>query len=230
MIDVSTSHSNTEKTIRSILKQNVFPLFLGGDHSITIPCIQSFSDTPIHVIQFDAHLDFVDSRHGVTQGHGNVIRRASEHDHVTGITQLGIRNVSSSSREDYLSAQTAGSDILSIRQIRKLGKDAILSRIPDNSNYYITIDIDGFDPSIAPGTGTPGHGGFYYYEVLELLQGISKKGTIVGLNLVEVSPSYDLAGITSILAAQILMNCLGFIFHERTSPKQSSYTDAPPIT
>ena len=81
--------------------------------------------------------------------------------------------------------------------------------------YYATIDIDGFDPSIAPGTGTPSHGGFLYYEVLEILQGLTAKGEFVGIDLVEVAPDYDQAGTTAFLAAQLLMNLLGFIFHAK---------------
>ena len=90
-----------------------------------------------------------------------------------------------------------------------------MARIPEGINYYLTIDIDGFDPSIAPGTGTPSHGGFLYYEVLEIFQGLTWKGDIVGIDLVEVAPDYDQSGSTAFLAAQLLMNLLGFIFHAK---------------
>ena len=100
-----------------------------------------------------------------------------------------------------------------MRDVRRLGAEAVVARIPAGKRYYLTIDIDGFDPSIAPGTGTPSHGGFLYYEVLEILQGLSTRGDIVGIDLVEVAPDYDHAGITAFLAAQLLMNVLGFIFH-----------------
>lgn len=115
----------------------------------------------------------------------------------------------------YGAARAMGSDILSVRQIRKLGTKAVLARVPKDAALYITIDIDAFCPSIAPGTGTPSHGGFLYYEVLELLQGLSRAHRIVGIDLVEVAPDYDLSGSTQILAAQILLNFIGFIFHER---------------
>jgi agmatinase len=191
-------------------------LVLGGDHSINIPCINAFDDQdPIHLVQIDAHLDFVDVRHGVRFGHGNPMRRAAEKDYVTGLTQLGIRNVSSTAREGYDDARQMGSDILSVRQVRKLGIEAVLDRIPAGERYYVTIDIDGFDPSIAPGTGTPSHGGFLYYEGLELLDGLAKRGQIVGVDLVEVAPDYDQADLTSILAAQLLMNFIGRIIHHR---------------
>ena len=214
--DTIKSHQNAEFAVRKILKAGALPVCLGGDHAIHIPCIRAFEDQPpVHIIHIDAHLDFVDERHGVRYGHGNPLRRASEMHHVTGFTQLGIRNVSSSNKEDYEAARAAGSDILSVRDVRKLGPEGVLKRIPDSVNYYCTIDIDGFDPSIAPGTGTPSHGGFLYYEVLEILQGLSKKGRVVGIDLVEVAPDYDQSGITAFLAAQLLLNFLGFIFKEK---------------
>ncbi len=210
------SHANIEWGVRKILGAGALPVTLGGDHSINIPCINAFEDQdPIHVVQIDAHLDFVDERHGVTCGHGNPMRRAIEKDWVSGMTQLGIRNVSSTAKEGYDDARARGSDILSVRQVRKLGTDAVLDRIPAGKRYYVTIDIDAFCPSIAPGTGTPSHGGFLYYDVLEVLQGLARRGDVVGIDLVEVAPAYDPTDSTQILAAQLLLNFLGFIFHER---------------
>ena len=108
-----------------------------------------------------------------------------------------------------------GSDIQSVRQFRALGVDGMLARIPEGERYYVTIDIDGFDPSIAPGTGTPSHGGFLYYEVLELLDGLTKRGSVVGVDLVEVAPDYDPTGSTTTLAAQVLLNLIGRIAANR---------------
>jgi len=214
--DTTGSHKNIETGVRAILAAGALPVTIGGDHSINIPCINAFDDQgDIHILQIDAHLDFVDERHGVTHGHGNPMRRAADKDYVTGLTQLGIRNVSSTAKEGYEDARRMGSDILSVRQCRKLGTDAVLARIPKGTRIYITIDIDAFCPSIAPGTGTPSHGGFLYYEVLELLQGVAKAHDVVGIDLVEVAPDYDPTGSTAILAAQVLLNLLGFIFHSK---------------
>ncbi|WP_417678035.1 agmatinase [Roseibium sp.] len=216
--DTIRSHANIEAGVRKILEAGALPVVLGGDHSINIPCINAFADQdPIHVVQIDAHLDFVDERHGVRYGHGNPMRRAAEKPYVTGLSQIGIRNVSSTARDGYEDARKMGSDIQSVRHFRKLGVDGMLARIPAGSRYYLTIDIDAFDPSIAPGTGTPSHGGFLYYEVLEFIDGLAKRGDIVGLDLVEVAPDYDPTGSTSILAAQILMNTIGRILHHRST-------------
>ena len=214
--DTEKSHANIETGVRTILKSGALPVVIGGDHSVNIPCVRAFDDQgPIHILQIDAHLDFVDERHGVRHGHGNPMRRAAEKDYVTGLTQLGIRNVSSTAKEGYDAARAMGSDILSGRQVRALGRDGVLARIPKGARLYVTIDIDGFCPSIAPGTGTPSHGGFLYYEVLEILQGVAKAHEVVGIDLVEVAPDYDPSGSTQILAAQILLNFLGFVFHAR---------------
>src|SRR6185312_12999713 len=210
------SNTNIEHAVRKILACGAMPVTLGGDHAVHAPVIEAFAgQEPVHIVHFDAHLDFVDERHGVRYGHGNPLRRASETGHVVSMTQLGIRNVSSSNRSDYEAARRFGSRIMSVREFRRLGVERVLEAIPSGPDYYVTIDIDGFDPSIAPGTGTPSHGGFLYYEVLELLQGVARKGRVVGVDLVEVAPAYDPSGITAFLAAQILLNFLGFIFHER---------------
>ena len=209
-----SSHTNIEYGLRKIISSNAIPIVIGGDHSVTIPCINAFSDSePFHLIQIDAHLDFVDERHGVKYGHGNPMRRAAEKSYVSGLTQIGIRNVSSTAKEGYEDAKKMGSNIISVRQFRKLGVSKIINQIPNNIPYYVTIDIDAFDPSIASGTGTPSHGGFLYYEILELIDLISQKGKIIGMDLVEVAPDYDITTSTTTLAAQLLLNSIGRILH-----------------
>ena len=214
--DTIKSHDNIEFAVRKIIAAKAIPIVIGGDHSVNIPCINAFDDQEsIHVIQIDAHLDFVDERHGVRIGHGNPMRRASEKKYVSGMTQVGIRNVSSTAKEGYIDARKSGSSIYSVRQFRNLGVNKMIETIPKGIRYYLTIDIDAFDPSIASGTGTPSHGGFYYYEVLEFMDGLTKQGNIIGLDLVEVAPDYDLTNSTSTLAAQLLMNIIGRILHNK---------------
>jgi agmatinase len=216
--DTACSHANIRTGVTAMLAAGALPIVIGGDHSVNIPIIEAFEGQgDIHILQIDAHLDFVDERHGVRVGHGSPMRRAAEKPWVTGLTQVGIRNVSSTAREGYEAARAMGSDILSVRQARDLGMQAVIDRIPAGARVYVTLDIDGFCPSIAPGTGTPSHGGFLYYEVLEMLQAVAKRHEIVGMDLVEVAPDYDQTQSTSILAAQILLNFLGFIFEARAS-------------
>ena len=142
-------------------------------------------------------------------------------------------------------SNTSASDQTSIRRLRKGEHGSRLDEVPDEKRIEMikklidlrklvkvkiaddndldlarrtVIDIDAFCPSIASGTGTPSHGGFLYYEVLEVLQEVSKTHRIIGIDLVEVAPDYDPSGSTSILAAQLLLNLLGFIFDARQSP------------
>lgn len=117
--------------MRKTLAAGALPVVLGGDHSIKIPCVSAFAEHgPIHIVQIDAHLDFVDERHGVRFSHGNPIRRAAEQAHVSGLSQFGIRNVSSTAKDGYDAARAMGSDILSVRHFRKLGVAGALARVP----------------------------------------------------------------------------------------------------
>ncbi len=221
--DTLQSHANIRAGVEAALAAGALPVTIGGDHSINIPSIEAYEGhAPFHLLQIDAHLDFVDERHGVTRGHGNPMRRAAEKPWISGLTQVGIRNVSSTAREGYEDARARGSDILSVRQMRALGALATAARLPQGTPVYITIDIDAFCPSIAPGTGTPSHGGFLYYEVLELLLAVARAHPVIGIDLVEVAPDYDPTGSTSILAAQLLMNLLGFVFHARASAEPAA--------
>ena len=93
--------------------------------------------------------------------------------------------------------------------------EAVLARIPAARATMPPSTSTGFDPSIAPGTGTPSHGGSICYEVLEIFAGLAQRGPIVGIDLVEVAPDYDHSASTSISAAQVLMNLIGRVMHAR---------------
>lgn len=173
-------------------RRGTLPVAIGGDHSVNSPCIEAFEGRrAFHLLQIDAHPDSVDSRHGVTRGHGNPMRRAAEKPWVSGLTQLGIRNVRSTARAGNEDARARGSDILSVRQVRAPGPEAAVARLPAGAPVYVTIDIDAFCPSIAPGTETPSHGGFLCYEMLEILQAVARDRPVVGIDLVELAPEHD---------------------------------------
>merc|ERR1719387_1622273 len=206
--DMVKSHANTQMLVEKIVGDHgKKPITLGGDHSITAPICAALAklNKPITIVQIDAHLDFVDERHGVTHGHGNCMRRCAEMGHIEGLLQLGIRGVSSTAKSGFDAArQEFNSSILSVRDVRKYltffgsanssqGAERLIEHyIKPRSNVYLSVDIDGFDPSIAHGTGTPSHGGFLYHEVKDILRAVILQSTsLVGLDLVEVSPPYD---------------------------------------
>lgn len=214
--DQQQSHDNLRAAIRTIVAKGAMPVVLGGDHSITAPIVEAMDNVgDFAVIQFDAHLDFVDERAGNRYGHGSPMRRISECKHVNGMAQVGIRGIGSSKRPDFEAAREYGSVILSPRDVRRLGIEETLNRLPKSSQYFVTMDADGLDPSIAPGNGSPSPGGFYYYEMQEMLEGIAKLGRVVGFDFVEVAPMYDPTGGTSQTAARLILDFLGFILKER---------------
>ncbi|MDQ7827530.1 MAG: agmatinase [Armatimonadota bacterium] len=208
---------NIREAVEKILARGALPVVLGGDHSVPIPVLRAFRDRgPLYVIQIDAHLDFVDERFGVREGHGNVMRRVAEMPHVEGFAQIGIRGPGSSDPSDFADARRMGSLIIGPREIRRRGVDGVLARIPDGKRYYVTIDIDAFDAGVAPGSGSPSVGGLDYYEVTDLLRGVAAKGDVVGFDFVEVAPQYDPTEVTAQLAARVILDFLGAIFYERT--------------
>jgi agmatinase len=214
--DLTTCHRNIQNAVSAIADRGALPVAMGGDHSVTIPLLEGLKNKgPFGIIQFDAHLDFVDHRHGQKFGQGSPMRRAAEMDHVTVMAQFGIRGSGSSSYEDFQDARAYGSVIKSVNEIRQIGIEAALAAIPRCDRYYVTFDIDGMDACLAPGTGTPSQGGFQYPEMNTLLEGIAKLGDIVGFDMVEVAPDYDQSGITVQLAALLMQNFIGFILKER---------------
>jgi len=214
--DTQRSLANAELAMRALLDAKVMPYILGGDHAITMATIAAYSDEkPIHIVHLDAHFDFIDGRNGITWGHGSPMRRASEMAHVKGITTLGPHNMASVSRKDYEAAKAYGTRVVSLRKLRSIGAVAALAHIPDGERVYVSIDIDSFDPSIAPGTATISHGGFTYYEAKDILREVARRFEVVGVDFVEVSPPYDPSGITSLLAARTSLDFIGSIFHER---------------
>ncbi|BAQ08894.1 arginase/agmatinase/formimionoglutamate hydrolase, arginase family [Bacillus sp. OxB-1] len=224
--DLTYSFKNIEEDVRKIVKKGALPVVIGGDHSITAAIGKGLNQVgDFCVIQIDAHLDWSDAPGGQKLGQGSPMRRLSEMDYVNGMAQLGIRGVGSSYKKDFEDANEYGSVIKSVKQIREIGIHNIGDYIPDAERYYITLDIDGLDPSIAPGTGTPSAGGFLFHEIQTILETIANKGEVIGFDLVEVAPDYDPSGITSHLAQQLINEFLGFIFKAKEKRYQLSQNE-----
>jgi agmatinase len=214
--DTRRSLANAEFAVRALLDAKTMPFIFGGDHAISMATIAAYAnEKPFHVVHLDAHFDFANGRNGISWGHGSPMRRASEMAHVKGITTLGPRNMGAVSKKDYEAAKAYGTHVVPLRKLRAQGAVASLAHIRDDERVYVSIDIDSFDPSIAPGTGTISHGGFTYYEVKDILREVAKRFDVVGVDFVEVSPPYDPSGITSLLAARTSLDFIGSIFHGR---------------
>ena len=208
--DISGNHLRSEQAVRKILNAGALPIILGGDHAIPIPVFRALENHgPITLIQVDAHIDWRDTFHGVTQGLSSVIRRASEMDHINEIYQIGLRSAGSARPEEVEAALNYGANLISDMELQDVGMQEILDRIPDKQNYYLTIDADGVDPTIMPAVAGPAPGGVNYSQMRKLIQGLVKKGKVLGMDIVEITPSKDINGITAITAGRFICNLIG---------------------
>jgi len=202
-----------ETCVRSIIEGGALPVVMGGDHSISYPVIRAFDYAdPLTIVLFDAHLDYRDDVLGLRLTNNSPFRRAQELGFVERIITIGVRGVKSTDRE-LRETRERGNLVFSNYQVFDEGARGILDRLPrDLGNYYVSIDIDALDPSIAPGTESPEAEGLSYTHVKRILQGLARRGTMVGLDLVEVNPYLDQAELTQHMAAQLLIEGVATAF------------------
>ena len=193
-------------------------LFLGGDHSVTIPLIQAFDrvvDGPFGVLHFDAHFDLFDSYDGHRWSHACTERRALE---LPGLDPQHLVFVGQRSfpREelDFLQAHPEIA-YYTARQCYMEGieavADQVVEKLKDVQAVYFTLDIDGLDPAYAPGTGTPEGGGVSTRELMELARIVFQKLPVRAMDVVEVSPPLDSADITSVAALKVIYEVWGVV-------------------
>lgn len=194
------------RQFQSIHAAGVKTLMLGGDHFVSYPVLQSLRETvdaPLSLIHFDAHSDTW-AEDEKTINHGTMFYHAAKEGLVAPerSLQIGLRTFNEDSH---------GFNIFSAEDVRSKGVEFIIARaleLTQGHPTYITFDIDCLDPSMAPGTGTPVVGGLTTMEAQQILRGL--KGTqLVGADVVEVAPAYDVSQITSLAAATIAMNLIG---------------------
>ena len=208
--DVAGNHARSEAAVKKILAAGALPIILGGDHAIPIPVFRAYEGCgPITLIQVDAHIDWRDIFHGVRDGLSSVIRRASEMDHINDIYQIGLRAAGSARPEEVDAALKYGAHLITDIELQEIGMKSVLDRIPDGGQYYLTIDADGVDPTIMPAVAGPAPGGVNYPQMRTLIQGLVNKGKVVGMDVVEITPSRDLNGITAVTAGRFICNLIG---------------------
>ena len=208
--DVAGNHARSEAAVKKILAAGALPIILGGDHAIPIPVFRAYEGCgPITLIQVDAHIDWRDIFHGVRDGLSSVIRRASEMDHINEIYQIGLRAAGSARPDEVEAALKYGAHLIPDIELQEIGMKSVLDRIPDGGQYYLTIDADGVDPTIMPAVAGPAPGGVNYPQMRTLIQGLVNKGKVVGMDIVEITPSRDLNGITAVTAGRFICNLIG---------------------
>ena len=213
--NIEKSFDQIDKAVAFIHEREVFPVILGGDHSIGYPDIRGlapFVDGNIGIIHFDRHTDMsemnLDERmHGTPFFHATNIPNAP----ATNLVQIGIGGWTGS----HLGVRVAkerGATSITITDIERFGLDRIAEMAleiawKDAKAVFLSFDIDSIDPAFAPGTGTPEAGGLLPREAFRMLHMVTREG-LAGMELVEVSPPYDVGDVTSILGARVINDVL----------------------
>jgi len=170
-----------------IINKNIFPLTLGGEHSITPGCIFPFVKKykNLCLLHFDAHADLRESYKGEKFSHASAIKRCLDYKNVS-VISFGIRNISSN-EATYLKKNSSRIKIFWAKDKSKWNLNKFIKMIK-NKNVYLTFDVDGFDSSIMPATGTPEPGGLFWDETLNIIKIAAKNSNIVGSDINELSP------------------------------------------
>jgi agmatinase len=207
--DIQRHYDDAEEAVRYAIKKGVLPVSIGGDDGITNPVIRGLDGlNDITIIQIDAHLDWRDERFGEKDGYSSPMRRASELDHISAIHQVGIRSFGSSKTSDLEEARRWGAKIHSAQEIHADGMKSVVDSLPVGGQFFVSLDVDGLDPSVVPGTIALAPGGIMWWEIVELFEELAKKGNIVGLNVVELAPQNDLNQISMITAGRLILKLL----------------------
>jgi len=213
-VSYAAHSANVESVARRFWRNGTLLLALGGDHGVTIPLVQALEvlGRPLHIVHVDAHLDWRDEVRGVRRGYSSPLRRASELPWIGGMTQIGLRGTGSARREEVEAARDWGSDMITAAEVHRRGIGAVIDRLPRGVDFYITIDADGIDPSCMPGVLDPVPGGLQTEQVLQLLHGVAARGRVVGMDVVEIAPSFDFANqLSCITAGRLLINLMSAV-------------------
>ena len=212
-IDLEQSYQKIEQFFSGLVDKKKKFIAVGGDHSVTLPLLRAAYkkvNRPLRLIHFDAHLDTYPAAWGCEYHHGAFVRHAVNEKLIdpTQSVQIGIRGPLAS-QQDLDFVHQHGLDVRTVDDVRSSSIEDFVNSLPDFSEdpVYISFDVDGLDPSCAPGTGTPVPGGLTTYEMQRILRGLKVKN-LVAADVVEVSPPYDHSDITSLAAVDIMFEYL----------------------
>lgn len=209
--DIEKSHQDITDFISLVVKAGAMPLVCGGDHSISLPVLRAIAKEPVALIHIDAHTDTWDSFQGSKFNHGAPFRRAHEEGLIDPkkTIQIGIRGAQNVP-EGWDYSENAGMRVMFIEEVQSRGIDVVIKETRDivgDSPVYMTFDIDSIDPAFAPGTGTPEIAGLTTAEALALIRGF-RNLNYLGADMVEVSPPFDVGGITALTGATVMYEIL----------------------
>ena len=211
MSDHRVHYRRAEQVARKIIGAKATIITLGGDHGVPIPVMRALEEhgAPITLVHVDAHLDWRHEVNGETEGYSSPIRRASEMPWIDKIVQIGMRGIGSARQGEVDDARAYGADIITAYEMHEMGMAAVLERIPDGGPYYLTIDADGIDPTIMPAVVAQTPGGLDWVQMRTLVHGLVGKGRVLGMDIVEIAPQYDVGNITLVHAERLICNFIG---------------------
>lgn len=208
--NVEGSFENITEMTRAILDRGTMPVVLGGDHSITYPVVRAF-DQPIHVLHFDAHLDYAPFIHDLRFTNGHAFRHLSPMEHVLSLTQIGIRSLRNT-KEMMDDSIGDGNHVVTMTEFREKPPGAVAETLPKDAPCYVSIDVDVLDLPLVPGCVSAEPNGMTYAELRDTLDGIARHLDVIGFDFVEVNPQLDVGtGVTSYLGAHTVIEFLGRI-------------------
>jgi agmatinase len=211
--NVGGTFDGVTATVRRLLDRGAMPLVLGGDHAITFPVVRAFEalGRPVHVLHFDAHLDYMPFVHGLEYTNAHAFRHISRMGHVAGLTQVGIRSIRNTERM-HRDSTADGNRIVTMQECRDLGPAGIAAAVPEDQACYVSLDIDVLDLPLVPGCVSAEPDGMDYATLRDTLSAVAERADVVGFDLVEVNPQLDVGtGITAYLAAHCAVELLGRI-------------------
>ncbi len=207
---ISDALNQIEKINENLIKKNKLPVVLGGEHSLTAGAIRPFVKKfkKIYLLHFDAHADLRNSYNGNKFSHASAIRRCLDFKNVN-VISFGIRNISSSEIPFYKKNKKRIKIFCAKDKLN--WKLSNLKKILKNQKVYITFDVDGFDSSVMPATGTPEPGGLFWDETIKIIKAATRTAKIVGIDVNELSP---IKGFDSynFLVAKLIYKILSYTF------------------
>lgn len=206
------------ETTETIISRGAVPFMLGGEDSTPIPVIQGLGALgDVTVLQLDAHMDWRDDMQGERWGLSSGMRRASELPFVKNIIQVGMRGPSSGGPREVADALDWGVKFIPAEKIYKNGIEQVIDAIPEGANVHINLDLDVLDPSFMPSVWVPTPGGLTYWDVLQIIKGIAKKGRICSFGMVEYIADRDPQGIYGTLANRLAVTAIGEVLAQRSA-------------
>ena len=208
--DVEGTFENITNLTRMVLDKGAMPVVLGGDHAITFPVVRAYNE-PLHVVHFDAHIDYRPFVHGFEYTNSHAFRHIHQMDHVESLTQVGIRSIRNNKAwiDDSIND---GNRVIGMKEFKEMGPNGMTELVPKDAAVYVSIDIDVLDLPLVPGCVSAEPNGMSYADLRDSLATLARHSEIIGFDLVEVNPQLDVGtGITSYMGAHTIMEFMGQI-------------------